>query len=536
MNTTGSGAEESAKRRLGIADFKLLSSDGVVGRFEECELLHVFLVDGEKKIHHYFAIVSFEEFLDPEARVERLTSKLISVEARFSLGVIRKRISIAAAQELFLQLCENRFVLDGADVVIPTDLQLLPKTHVPSLWGTGAPPVSGVLKPNNWGDRYILEFVAKTNPFDKLLRPESSLQINKCIKSLIPIDLESVYDRIGSFIFQFPITVVRGHSGITKDWTSASVHLEIDQEVIESQDICGSITTRFDDTVTGHATWEGCEVPEELALGDSNNLELKVYNPKNGLVYHNSMGNFFRTFNFSVGLGVQNSEPRIFVDSSGTTHRIGLVSYQLGAHTGTPKEYDSRTRRRILQNEILSRSGRFVSIRKGERDKAINFLREQLAAKEGSALEVWLWDPFLRYQDIFDVLYFVANSDVRMKCILSFTRQKSKMTGNYSNFRQAQRQGFISESNNIGIKLEVRACHDSKGFDFHDRFLFVLPRDPEEIPTVFSLGTSVNGFGNSHHLIQQTLDPRNIVETFSELWDQLDDDDSTIISLPRDKP
>ena len=40
-------------------------------------------------------------------------------------------------------------------------------------------------------------------------------------------------------------------------------------------------------------------------------------------------------------------------------------------------------------------------------------------------------------------------------------------------------------------------------------------------PQVWSLGTSVNSLGKSHHIIQSVSHPQPIVDAFEELWDKL---------------
>jgi hypothetical protein len=241
-----------------------------------------------------------------------------------------------------------------------------------------------------------------------------------------------------------------------------------------------------------------------------------------------------------MGIGIQNSEPRIINDSLGKTHEIELVSYS-ETGTGRQNDYDSRTKQRIIHNEILEKKDRFLNVRNGEREEAFSFLREKIKNHAASCVEIWLWDPFLNHQDIIDTLYFAENSEVKMKCITSYKKYKDKIDehkecdakahNSYENFKHELNQGLINR-NHVRVHLDFRAVHDNVGFDFHDRFLFFIPKDIETLPTVFSLGTSVNGMGKSHHLIQQTLDPRNIIETFNELWELLDNDESKIIVLP----
>lgn len=534
--------EKLAKKQIGINDYETLTSAGTIGQYEEGELTHIFLIENKKVFHHYFALLSFDEFREPDAKMRDIpiTSSLIPIDSHFSMGIFKKRKILSDCRAIFQQLCENKLKIDGVDFILHSEFQLLPKTYVPSIWGYDSVFLTKILKPNFWGDNYVIEFGALQNPMEDLLNAELVGRVNAEIKNAISIDLASVHDRIGSFLFQFPITMVSGQSGISKDWTKATVELNFDPSFVENNNIISVVTTKLDNVVTGNQSFRGRTPPEVLIIGDSNNLELKIFNETNGIIYHNSMVNFVRSVNFSMGIGGHNSEPRTYLDSTGIAHEISLVSYSQGVKTSKESGYDTRTKKRIFQNEIVTKSGRFISVRKGERNKALDFLRKQILEKAVTCSEIWLWDPFLDYNDIFDTLYCVGNSDVLMKCITSYQKNKirtdaSTETSGFENFKRLQKTKLLSRSNHLGINLTLRACHDNFGFNFHDRFLLLIPKEIDEVPTVFSLGTSINGLGKSHHLIQQTLDPRNIIETFLELWNLLDNDESTVIKLPEDK-
>jgi len=102
----------------------------------------------------------------------------------------------------------------------------------------------------------------------------------------------------------------------------------------------------------------------------------------------------------------------------------------------------------------------------------------------------------------------------------------------FDTFKNEQKQLF-SKSNNIGINLEFRSIHDHIGTNFHDRFIIFMPEDNSNFPVVYSLGTSISGFGLGHHVIQRTLDPLKIAYAFHKLWQTLSlDTDSLIIKLP----
>jgi hypothetical protein len=75
-------------------------------------------------------------------------------------------------------------------------------------------------------------------------------------------------------------------------------------------------------------------------------------------------------------------------------------------------------------------------------------------------------------------------------------------------------------SNHYGIHAELRCQWGEHGYNFHDRFLMVLRSDREK-PCVWSLGTSINSLGKKHHIIQSVEHPQMIVDTFEELWNDL---------------
>ena len=553
--------ESRSKAELAIKDFELLVAPDVIGRYLECELIHIFLTSkSTKNFYHYYAIINFEDYIEPDQaeRYKCLTEKLYKVTADLSLGIVKKRLSLEDAKTCLLNLSKGNIIFQQTVFEIPKGIQLLPKVHIPALWGYAGVPTSRVLKPNLWGDRYIIECSVLRNPFQDTLTSADISKINEKITSVIPIDLGYLPDKIGSIIFQFPITILSASVSISKDWTKAILSIIGDIAETERENIFSTITTKLDSNVTGSASYYGIAHGEELTIGDSNNLELRVQNKLNHIIYHSSMVNFIRGFNMSMSIGSQNSEPRTFTDSEGTQVSIPLFSRGPSSNTEVPR-YDTRTRQRIYQNEIYEKSGRFLSVKKGQREKAMDFVHQLLKEFSSNSTEVWLWDPYLQFDDIISILYYVQIQDVKFKCITSFKKNKDKIddpvdiprkklirllwksffkktdkVDRFEEFRKIQKNGFLGNSNNLGVQLEFRASHDNVGFGFHDRFLFFIPESIEQLPTVFSLGASVNSLGKSHHLMQQTLDPRNIVATFEELWETLNRDDSVIIQIPRD--
>jgi hypothetical protein len=531
--------ELTVKKQIAIKDFTLLSGPGILGAYLECELTHIFIIEKETNhIYHYYAICSCEEFIESNDNLRNvyLTKKLIKINENYSLGIMQTRLSLEESKGIFNQLCEKQFHFQNQNVILPDTLQLLPKTHVPSIFGYDGVQVNNILKSNFWGDRYILEFVSIKTPFNGFFSASDFEKTNAVISNHLPINLSLVNDRIGSFIFQFPITLISVNSEISHDWCKATLSMRIHPQLLHENDICTIVKTKLDDTTTGFNLFNGIFENLELNLGDSNNLELLVFNASNAIIYKNSLVNFSRDVNVSVGISMQNAEPRIITHKDGSTTEITLVNYDLGVRTGW-RDYDSRINERVINNEIINHSGDFQNFYPGEEKEALEYIRIRLGRHAGSSTEIWLWDPFLCYQDIMETLYYVDIINLPMKCITSYREIKShnKEYKDCFSFRNSEKDKFLSQKN-LGINLEFRAVYDNIGFNFHDRFLFFIPNDPDRIPIVYSLGTSINSLGAKHHLIMQTVYPRNIVMAFQELWQKLvSDKESLIIKLPEGK-
>jgi hypothetical protein len=92
--------------------------------------------------------------------------------------------------------------------------------------------------------------------------------------------------------------------------------------------------------------------------------------------------------------------------------------------------------------------------------------------------------------------------------------------GPVKKFIDDQRAALSRAGGNLqGMDLEYRIRTGQTGLKFHDRFL-IFPR-PAETPLAWSLGTSVNGAGKAHHILQRVDNGRLILDAFAELWDQL---------------
>lgn len=144
---------------------------------------------------------------------------------------------------------------------------------------------------------------------------------------------------------------------------------------------------------------------------------------------------------------------------------------------------------------------------------------------KASSGKVYLWDPYLCAEDILKTWYYTEIFGLCLHAITSNEIAKLKKVS-LLEWREEQKETFEKRSNNYGIRLEFRCQHDNFGYDFHDRFIMIINK--KEKPKVWSIGTSINSLGNSHHIIQEVQHPQMIVDAFEELWDELSDESCLI--------
>jgi hypothetical protein len=549
MISRDSQIEADAKKALAVKDFDLLSTPGILGDYKECELTHIYLIENDKnKLLHYYAVLSYEEFIVPDNKLKELflTQSPITINKKYKIGIKQSRVSFEKAREIFKQLCGNNLIIDGTSFNTAELLTAFPKTHIPALWKNTTALLQKVLKPNFWGDNYIIEFFSNQNPFNGLLFEKDFVKVNEEIKKYISIDLDSINDRIGSFIFQFPITLIKATGRPTNDWCNAMLSVSTYPPFKQNDNITTIISTHFDDLITGYNTFDGICENQIIEVGDSRDFELLVTNKQNKLIYHHFKGNFMRYFNISGNIGIHNSEPRIFKNSDGEEIHINLFSNGFSTGSKSDGDYAERIRKRMQHNDIIKMNSQFRIFNK-QRKKALSYVKELIQSNSSQSSEIWMLDPYLQSQDIIDTLYYLSLFDVKLKCITSYKKSRllfdsdEKNEGNksdvyyFNKFKSNQKEYLLSHSNNLGIILEFRTTHDTNGFNFHDRFLFFIPKDTEAFPTVYSLGTSINSLGKAHHIIQRIPDSRKLVHTFQELWELLNHETDQIIKLSGEK-
>lgn len=164
---------------------------------------------------------------------------------------------------------------------------------------------------------------------------------------------------------------------------------------------------------------------------------------------------------------------------------------------------------------------------------------------------VWLWDPFLNADDVLRTLFFCPHNGVPLRALTAGKKppcsvQKLEIgTGVSERERQrlarerAERERHeqaeqleAAKGNRHGLQLEFRIREGGAGWGFHDRFI-IFPR-AQGSALAWSLGTSINSFGDEHHILQKVTHGEAIAQAFQDLWEQLEGERYLIWKTPAD--
>lgn len=510
-------------------DFEKLLNCKSLGFYNCVEKTTIFLINKKSNsTENYFTIFVFDERINPTYSKTNLTSELIPISDAISIGIIREIISIETAIKCFDALCENigNGVVDiGQGQLAKSICELVPKVFVPKN-STQSPQLNKVLKNNYFNGSYIIEFFDVEKNCLSSLNANQIKKANEAIYYIVPIDLFAVSDRIGNFIFQFPSINLKHHyKGNQNRKLEFSIHVDSRLSPnINYQLICEAV---YDDNVIGYGIERISSVDNtfEIALGDiSQIINTSIIDLKDNLILSRQSTSLIHRINLSLSIGTHFGRQReLYDENHSVIAAIDLVSKEA---IETPKKYPEKymsvveRRRYKKRTEDLLNRLEFKQYGKVNHDsQAVKDVIEIM--KKASSGKVYLWDPYLCAEDILKTWYHTA---VHGLCLRAITSTAGIKLGddNLPEWIKKQKEAFETRSNNYGINLEFRCQHGNYGYGFHDRFIMI--QNEKEKPRVWSLGTSFNSLGNSHHIIQEVRHPQMIVDAFEELWDNLSDD------------
>lgn len=150
-----------------MKDYKLLTTPGIIGYYQSCEVTEIFLYrKRDNTVSNFYTIVVFEEMPYTDTNKKFIGQK-ISINKDFHIGIQQYRLCLAEVKKKFSDLKNNhRWSDDGISYITYPQLKFLPKQYIPS---SEKSRLNSILKNNFYSGSYILEFFDETKDNTKFL-------------------------------------------------------------------------------------------------------------------------------------------------------------------------------------------------------------------------------------------------------------------------------------------------------------------------------------------------------------------------------
>lgn len=501
---------------------------GVIGFYKSCEAIQIFLVDRDRKYTNFFTIFTFEEGEHISKKYEDITNELIRIDKNFSMGIRKHYFSLNDSKNIFNKLHDSQWECENDIVIKGISFRLLPSQYVPS---DNYNRINNILKNNFSIGSYIFEFFEEDKSDFRYFKenPKKLEKIIKNIHDLIPIDFSLNSDRFGNYIFQLPIKLLKIKKRPNDNFDGVFIDFIWNKKLLNNiPDCIINASIKLENNFLSNVLVDyNKETSQLINTGSIDNVgEISIWRKNPNLLLFNGETRFFK----KVYGGLTKSKgTREFYNE------FGKKSVKLRSSLNYKKEYDKYiqiiedTKSEILEND-LERSCSFKLYGNNQNEEIDDEKNREclvnLIQKYGSN-GVYLLDPYLTYEEILSTLYYSNTADVPLRAITS-KKAFNQVNVNYTfEFIKLNKEKLENSGNNLNLNLKFRI---EKGENsFHDRFL-IFPENPKKLEKAraYSLGTSVNGFGKSYHILQEIPTPKKIVTLFEDLWSKLEDEEYLI--------
>lgn len=511
-----------------LRDHDLISAPGILGFYKVGEVTEIVAFESGRPINIFTIVVLHEDNITAQPW-RWLNQDPIKV-GKYKFGIARYYVSIEEVRNQLEKVCSQQIwdLYEGKKLNLGASLDPLPKQYI-APDGTFIFELNKVLKNNFRNGSYIIEvFDTKKNELHFIMDDLQVLQsISDKVQQYVPIAIGSLSDRLGNVIFQYPINILDVKMSFTKSNTGLFIDCYWDPRLTEFPQCTVFELTEHDEKegVLGHCIEKLRQGKTPLTCGNSSaSVRYFIIDEQKNLILNSWHGNHISVIAGKMRIG--SHEPRTFSTMESGTHEIQITSTGPGFSVGddTSSRYISSIQERLYEAERtkLREELSFVQYFRTDRQKALNDIR--LIINKFGEDGVYLWDPYLVADDIKETLFFCSFGGAPLKAIGSYNGDKNAAVFNATDFLDFVKNNKIQLSpgsfgNHLHINLEFRIQHSTFGWSFHDRFL-IFPSHNGRVKA-WSLGTSINSLGKSHHILQEVSSPRHVLDAFNVLWEEL---------------
>ncbi|MBK4784342.1 MAG: hypothetical protein FT714_08485 [Pantoea sp. Pent] len=549
---------------------------GAIGNYNSFEVTEIFGLHEDRpgQITNFMSLLVAEPSdppVGPPTKPDILNGKK-RIELRETLwkfGIARYRVSTHQVLQALQNLSITGEWKPGISALKVGALTPIPPQFVPA--DTAPPhPWNGVLKNNFWEGSHVLELFDGLKKDVKFLLDEPKLlkQLAANLWPFVKMGIDGLSDRLGNVLIQLPVTVVT--TKVSSSQNGDFLVQPIWHNATPARQLRVSCEKYEDTTVEGYGFGDVTGSLANFPLhSPGGGARYVLWDDQNQLVLGASaQTSFITSISMNVhAVGESNSTREFYIPlPNGTLEPVAVPLIEerkpnvIGKPTANPRE--PWRENRFFRDSLKSIRERKEFIQYGGNSgaglgDALRDIRTLLRMHGRTG--AWLWDPYLDAKDVLATLFHCPHKGADLCAITAgaeppVAKDKEKLSEAVAfcqrvetwlrrhplagwvglkpqsaqppkqSWQDKQLETFKNSKGNCkDLQLEFRIREGNAGWPFHDRFL-IFPSD-FGLATAWSLGTSVNSFGQKHHILQKVADGELIRQAFLDLWDELSGSD-----------
>lgn len=533
-----------------------LINSGVIGAYQYCKVDQIVLFNKDANVAwNYFTHVHFSSKYDTVAESALLASpatlqngwKLIvsqySMRKETFADCVRSALSTGIWSYTDSKITEG----DRIDEAFPTPVKFIAENDPTGSYYSNVIPLEKSLYGSNFlGSYYVFEIYARGEHLKDLLRDKDVKDIQKIIhKCKLNYRLDELPDRIGNVVCKFEIETLRttpkrlGEHGMVYSFEltpeiahDMNLHLHIEQEHdrLLYEYVDESFCLHPGESIEKGVEPNQCKTTLTVSDAESRLILFRAVADRS--VYSNYYGQI--TPDYIIATPIHQYRK---VKVGGREYNVPLNGIKMVGEPPLLVEMaDAGERQQKWQDAFFKEQNYLRVYNVGQHDEALCDIRSIINKQLLWDLdEIRIVDPYLSPNDILNTVALCEKPGIRVCCltdihtishnkdakadILTDGIQDAAFDEIRNSFQKELEDGLGQETD---LRLSFRTVHGNNGSSFHDRYLIL--KYQRNKTRVWSLGTSVNSVGKSHHIIQIVESPMLIDTFFDEVWSQTNSD------------
>ena len=497
---------------------KVLRNENI-GFFQCIELYEIIGFIKDKQPFNIFTIAIAQELSLPLIQDQPITDKLQEIKKQKGLkfGIFKSILSIDDFLKRIDNLSHNHWKNSQGKLLSVGQFHALPVIYVPPSENPKN-EFLGLLKNNFFSGSHVFEWFDEGKEHVKIfLENHHALEeLSEKLQKFLPIKIASHSDRLGNFVLQIPCCSVSFSIKCKDRETNHMIsYLAINPSIENEPNLTGVFWREQHGSIIDFQK-------QTLKLG-VNHIPFQhingtgyytIWDEENQMVCAGGKLRYFLE-NMTFSTSIEEPQPRVFtIDNQ--EYQVPICVQASQQHIGHKKDYREWVSNKLIKTERqeLKKNLQLTQFKAGMRQEALKLIRELI--KKYGQNGVYLWDPYLSAIDLLETVFFTPYANVSIKAFtgLKIPPNQNNQTSIFDNYLNILEQAVIE---NGWLNLTFLNADKSLLGDFHDRFL-IFPKTVDTPAKAWSLGTSVNSLGTSHHIVQEVADGQIIADIFEEMW------------------